>query len=157
MPWNMCKVCIFRSSCTYAKYHSGLCSTFIHSVVSNDSVSRQWMHKLIWAFAVVTFSHGMANMMRIWCLTFLSTLFKSYWDGGRVIMKGSVQWSAIQSWAEFRLPWDSNPGPLDPKLEALITQSPRLFKSLYTFMYYVLKFWYRNLKTHVNKRANLEQ
>ena len=30
-------------------------------------------------------------MMMIWCFTSLSTLFKSYQDDGRVIMKGSVQ------------------------------------------------------------------
>ena len=32
----------FRSSCTCAKNNLGLCSPFIHSVVSNDSVSIQW-------------------------------------------------------------------------------------------------------------------
>ena len=32
----------FRSSCTCLKYHPLLCSPFILSVVSNDSVSRQW-------------------------------------------------------------------------------------------------------------------
>ena len=32
----------FRSSCEIAKYHLGLCSPFIHSVVSNDSDSGQW-------------------------------------------------------------------------------------------------------------------
>ena len=53
------KMCRFRSSCTCAKYHLGHCSSFIHSVVSNDSVSGQWgpdqtarMRRLIWAFAV---------------------------------------------------------------------------------------------------------
>ena len=34
---------IFRSSCTCGKCHPGLCYLFIHSVVSNDSVSGQWM------------------------------------------------------------------------------------------------------------------
>ena len=33
------KMCRFRSSCICPKYHPGLCSPFIHSVVSNDSVS----------------------------------------------------------------------------------------------------------------------
>ena len=32
------KTCRFRSSCTWAKYHLGLCSPSIHSGVSNDSV-----------------------------------------------------------------------------------------------------------------------
>ena len=34
--------CAFWSSCACAKYHSGLCSLFIHSVVSNNCVSTQW-------------------------------------------------------------------------------------------------------------------
>ena len=35
-------MCIFRPSCACSKYHPGLCSSSIHSVVSIDSVSRQW-------------------------------------------------------------------------------------------------------------------
>ena len=34
-------MCRFRSSCTCAKYHQGLCSPFVHSVVSKESASRQ--------------------------------------------------------------------------------------------------------------------
>ena len=33
---------LFRSSCACVKLHPGLCSTFKHSVVPNDSVSGQW-------------------------------------------------------------------------------------------------------------------
>ena len=33
----------YRLSCACAKYHPGLNSRFIHSAVSNDSVSGQWM------------------------------------------------------------------------------------------------------------------
>ena len=40
---KMHKICRFRSSWACSKYHPGLCSSFIHSVVSNDSVSWQWM------------------------------------------------------------------------------------------------------------------
>ena len=29
-------------------------------------------------------------------------IIKSYRDVGRMIMKGSVQWSAVQSWAELK-------------------------------------------------------
>ena len=36
-----CKMHRFRSSCACAKYHPGLCSPFIHSVVSNESVNGQ--------------------------------------------------------------------------------------------------------------------
>ena len=39
---NMRKMRTFRSSCECAKYHPGLCSPFILSVVANDSVSGQW-------------------------------------------------------------------------------------------------------------------
>ena len=42
MPSNMHKMRRFISSCGCPMYHLGLCSPFIHSVVSNDSVSRQW-------------------------------------------------------------------------------------------------------------------
>ena len=46
VPSNMCKMHRFRSSYAYAKHHTSLCSPFIHSVVSNDSVSKQWRFKL---------------------------------------------------------------------------------------------------------------
>ena len=42
VPSNTHRMCIFRSSYACAMYHLGLCSSFIHSVVSNDSVSKQW-------------------------------------------------------------------------------------------------------------------
>ena len=41
VPSNMRKLRRFRSSCACAKYQPGLCSPFIHSIVSNDSVSGQ--------------------------------------------------------------------------------------------------------------------
>ena len=44
MPSNMCKMCRFRLSCACAQcIPDRVCSLFIHSVVSNDSFSRQWM------------------------------------------------------------------------------------------------------------------
>ena len=46
VPLN--KICRFRSSCACPKYHLGLCSPFIHSVVSNESVSWQWRPWLDW-------------------------------------------------------------------------------------------------------------
>ena len=55
----------------------------------------------------------------------LSTLFKLYQDNGMVIIKKSVQKRNVQSWAEFCLQQDSNLWPCDPKLEVLITLSPR--------------------------------
>ena len=37
-------------------------------------------------------------LMNVWCCTYLSTLFKSYPDDGRVIMKGCVQWHTVIRW-----------------------------------------------------------
>ena len=39
-----------------------------------------------------------SSEIMIWSFISLSTLFKPYRDDGRVIMKGSVQWSTIQKW-----------------------------------------------------------
>ena len=55
----------------------------------------------------------MMMMMMIWYFKSVSTVFKSYQDHGRVIMKGSVQWSAMpaMSWIlplmkiKFRISW----------------------------------------------------
>ena len=42
VPMSFHKMCRFTSSCTCAKNHLSLYTSFIHSVVSSDSVSRQW-------------------------------------------------------------------------------------------------------------------
>ena len=47
-------------------------------------------------------------------------------------MKGTVQWSAGQSWAAFLLQWNSNSGPCDPKSGALFTRQPGRF---WTYFY----------------------
>ena len=64
MPSNMRKMHSFRSSCACAKYHPGLSSQFIHSVISNDSVSGQWSP---WSDCADmpkdTFSHGETRFM----------------------------------------------------------------------------------------------
>ena len=53
---NNCHRTCFRSSCSCTRYHPGICSPFIHSVVSNGSVSGQsdcaHPYRLVWAFAV---------------------------------------------------------------------------------------------------------
>ena len=46
-----CAKCAFRSYCACANYHSGLGSPFIHSIVSNNSVSRQWRSRSDYAAA----------------------------------------------------------------------------------------------------------
>ena len=53
------------------------------------------------------------NWMMILCFTSLLTLFKSYWDDERLIMKGSVQ-----SWAEFHHPVGFESGTLWSKLRS---------------------------------------
>ena len=50
----------------------------------------------------------------IWCFMSLSTLIRWYQDDGRTIMKGTMQWSTLQSWGEFHLQRDSNLGLHDP-------------------------------------------
>ena len=42
VPSNIHIIHKFRSSCACAKYHQSFCSSFIHSLVSNDSFSGQW-------------------------------------------------------------------------------------------------------------------
>ena len=42
-PLNVRKMRSLRSSCACAKYHQAICSQFIHSAVSHDSVNGQWM------------------------------------------------------------------------------------------------------------------
>ena len=57
-PSNMSKMRRFWSSCACAKYHPGLYSLLIHTVVSTDSADSEGpdqtarMRRLIWAFAV---------------------------------------------------------------------------------------------------------
>ena len=41
VPSNIRKMRRFRSSCACAEYHPGLCSLYMYSVVSNDSVRGQ--------------------------------------------------------------------------------------------------------------------
>ena len=60
----------------------------------------------------------------------LSTLFKSYEHGVRVMMKRSVQRKAVQSSAVFCLQRDSNPGPCDQESKALTTLPSVTFKYL---------------------------
>ena len=59
MPSNMNKMHIFTLFCACAKYHPGLCTPFIHFVVVNDSISKQWM---LWSDCADEFSHGVAHI-----------------------------------------------------------------------------------------------
>ena len=40
--FEICKICIVWLTCTCSRNHPVLCSPFIQSVVSNDSINRQW-------------------------------------------------------------------------------------------------------------------
>ena len=74
---NMRNTRRFRSSCACAKYHPGLCSPFIHSVLSKEYVSEQWRPWSDCAFAQSDlglrsphmpedkFSQGAANLILI--------------------------------------------------------------------------------------------
>ena len=60
VPSKNCKMHRFRSSCASAKYHPHLCSPFIHSEVSNDSVRRQW--RCCPHMPKITFSYRVAQI-----------------------------------------------------------------------------------------------
>ena len=98
VPLNMHKMDRFRSFCACAKYHLGLCSPFIHFVVSNDSVSGQQKPWSAWVDAHADlglhclhmpedmFSHGTAhfknwfiNIQRNDTLSWVATLVKINW------------------------------------------------------------------------------
>ena len=82
---------------------------------------KQCRSQLIWictvcysigAFIATTWLNLLAeNWKWAWHLNlFRMTRVKIYWDDGRMIMKGSVQWSALQLWAAFCLQQDLNRG-----------------------------------------------
>ena len=82
--------------------------------------------------------HCLLRPLSIWCcimlplmtilyFTSLSTIFKSYPEARRLIMKASVQWSTEQSRVESYFQWYSNSRPCDPKsvmLTTLLTTRP---------------------------------
>ena len=53
----------------------------------------------------------------LWFYTFLS-IFKSYKDDGRVIMKGSMQWNPIYIWKDIPIKQESNSVPLGQQASA---------------------------------------
>ena len=62
--------------------------------------------------------------------TSYSTVFQSYQDDGKVIIKVCVQWNPVYAWKDFRLQRGSNPWPLDHaegrRLEYSATGAPTL-------------------------------
>ena len=81
VPSSMRKMHRSRSPCAYAIYYPDLCFPFIHSIVSNDSVSGQWMPWSDWVDAQAylglrwsympenTFSYGAPSS--VWLFFFL--------------------------------------------------------------------------------------
>ena len=65
VPSDICKIYRFRLSCACAKYKPSLCSPFIHSAVSNESVSRlygclrcSYTHEDTFLYSVVHMMHN---------------------------------------------------------------------------------------------------
>ena len=63
------------------------------------------------------------------CFYVFLTVFQSYLDDGRVIIKGFVQLNLVYNWKDSRLKWVSNPGPLDQQASALPTELIELLLS----------------------------
>ena len=89
-----------------------------------------WSHMSLCWFVVLRLNYahnrlgtldGWMDYLRFFFASF-SIVCKSFQDDGRVNMKGSVQWSAVQIRKESRLQRDSKPRPRDPKSEALTTR-----------------------------------
>ena len=69
--------CAVRSSCTCTKNHLGLCSPFIYSVVSNDSVSWQWRP---WSDCT-----DVQAQLDLPCLHMLEDVFTAYFPSTEVL------------------------------------------------------------------------
>ena len=55
----------------------------------------------------------MMNRLMIYIFISFSTMFQSYQDNGRVIMKGCVPWNLMYGGKDFHFHCESNAGPLD--------------------------------------------
>ena len=60
----------------------------------------------------VMFLYGNSSLVG-WIDESFLTVFQSYEENVRVIMKGCMQWNLVYSWKDFCLKQGSNPGPLD--------------------------------------------
>ena len=93
-----------RSACTSVQSDQGLHCLLKESLDTTECIKRQ--QRLDWYLVHVQDDLNFCTcsmMMMVWCFTSRPTLFKSYQDNGRMIMKGSVPWNTVQSWAEFLL------------------------------------------------------
>ena len=61
-----------------------------------------WGPQHLHADVVSIFPHLSSSWLNCYYPTF-STVFQSYRDNGRVLMKGCVQWDLIYSWEDFCL------------------------------------------------------
>ena len=66
--------------------------------------------------------------------TSFSTVFQSYQDNGRLIMKGCAQWNSIYGWEDFASSGDQtwSAWSVDQRLTHLATGAPKVYK--YTSM-----------------------
>ena len=83
--------------------------------------------------------HG---LMMVWYFTPLSTLFKSYRDDGRVIMKGSMQWSTYSHLFILHLVRNAFKGE-----QILSFWSRPLFRRDLVFRYFVCQEFYAQVNT----------
>ena len=60
-----------------------------------------------------------------------STVFQSYQDDGKGIMKGCVQWNPIHGYTDFHLHLELNPGPLGQ--QAMAHATTELLRLLFSF------------------------
>ena len=80
---------------------------YLTSPLKTINSSSKWMETISWYQKDAKLSRKL--MMMICGFTSLSTLFSSYRENGRAIMKGFVKWSIVQSWilpAAGLQPWN---------------------------------------------------
>ena len=111
--FDMRKIRRFRSSCAWTKYeyHPGICFPFIHSVVANDSVSRQRMRRLIWAFAVCICLKTRFGMARIILFADVTKMYKVMCDtNDTVVGQSDAYWKnrSLPGVSVSLFPWNKS-------------------------------------------------
>ena len=133
-------ICAVGSSCACAKYHPGLCSPFIHSIVANESISGLWRPWSDCADAqsdqglhcpLMSWRHFFANTF--WILIYKKSLPQPF-----VFLNKSFWKSAHDPKAHFRLvglPYsDRQTGQANS-----VAVHQTIFNAVFPFRHYVLK------------------